>query len=119
MLFIGFSVMGYISYKKLPVELFPNVELPLLIVQVSSTNEVDPKYMESQAIIPLESVISTLENFKQKEVEMLTGRFVFVLLDNIEGSLLDKMDLGKEDLWGAKISREGLHFQPTPRRASP
>lgn len=65
MLFIGFSVMGYISYNKLPVELFPNVELPLLIVQVSAASEVDPKYMESQAIIPLESVISTLEGVEE------------------------------------------------------
>ncbi len=65
MLFIGFSVMGYISYNKLPVELFPNVELPILIVQVSSTSEVDPKYMESQAIVPLESVISTLEGVEE------------------------------------------------------
>lgn len=65
MLFIGFSVMGYISYNKLPVELFPNVELPILIVQVGSTSEVDPTYMESQAIVPLESVISTLEGVEE------------------------------------------------------
>jgi multidrug efflux pump subunit AcrB/ABC-type multidrug transport system ATPase subunit len=61
MLFIGFTVLGYISYTKLPVELFPNVELPVLIVHVRPTSEVDPKYMERQAIIPLESAISTLE----------------------------------------------------------
>ncbi len=65
MLFIGFSVMGYISYKKLPVELFPNVELPVLIVQVGAGNEVDPKYMESQAIIPLEEAISSLEGIEE------------------------------------------------------
>ncbi len=61
MLFIGFTVMGYISYTKLPVELFPNVELPILIVNVRSATDVDPKYMERQAIVPLESAISTLE----------------------------------------------------------
>lgn len=65
MLFIGFTVMGYISYNKLPVELFPNMELPILIVQVASTSEVDPKYMERQAIVPLESVISTLEGVEE------------------------------------------------------
>jgi multidrug efflux pump subunit AcrB len=65
MLFIGFSVMGYISYNKLPVELFPNVELPILIVQVTSTSEVDPRYMETQAIVPLESVISTLDGIEE------------------------------------------------------
>ncbi|MFK7951967.1 MAG: efflux RND transporter permease subunit [Ekhidna sp.] len=61
MLFIGFSIMGYISYDKLPVELFPNVEFPVLIVQVNSTTDVDPKYMESQAVIPLEGAIGTME----------------------------------------------------------
>lgn len=61
MLFIGLTFMGYISYTKLPVELFPNVELPVLIVHVKSVSEVDPKYMERKAIIPLESVLSTLE----------------------------------------------------------
>ncbi len=65
MLFIGFSVLGYISYSKLPVELFPNVELPVLIVQVASASEVDPKYMEREAIIPLESAISTLEGVEE------------------------------------------------------
>ena len=65
MLFIGFSVMGYISYNKLPVELFPNVELPVLIIQVGTGNEVDPKYMESQAIIPLESAIGSLEGIEE------------------------------------------------------
>lgn len=65
MLFIGFSVMGYISYNKLPVELFPNVELPILIVQVNSTTDVDPKYMENQAIIPLEGAISSMEGISE------------------------------------------------------
>ncbi len=65
MLFIGFSVMGYISYQKLPVELFPNVELPVLIVRVNAASEVDPRYMESQAIIPLEGAISTLEGIEE------------------------------------------------------
>lgn len=61
MLFIGLTAMGYISYTKLPVELFPNVELPVLIVHVQSATEVDPRYMEREAVVPLESSISTLE----------------------------------------------------------
>ena len=54
MLFIGLVLLGYISYKQLPVELFPNAELPFLIVQVNGAREMDPEYMEKQAIIPLE-----------------------------------------------------------------
>jgi hypothetical protein len=36
MLFIGLTMLGYVSYKKLAVELFPNAQLPTLIVQVGS-----------------------------------------------------------------------------------
>lgn len=65
MIFIGLSMLGFISYKNLPVELLPNVELPSLVVQVSSRVEVDPTYMENQAIIPLEGTIGTLEDIEE------------------------------------------------------
>lgn len=65
MIFIGLSMLGFISYKNLPVELLPNVELPSLVVQVSSVLEVDPAYMENQAIIPLEGAIGTLEDIEE------------------------------------------------------
>ncbi len=61
MLFAGLTLLGYVSYKQLPVELYPNPELPYLIVQVSAQQEVDPRYMENQAVIPLEGVVNTLE----------------------------------------------------------
>ena len=67
MLFLGLTMLGYISYKKLPVELFPNVELPFLIVQVNTASEVDPRYLENQAIIPLEGAISTLQGIEKVE----------------------------------------------------
>ncbi len=36
MLFLGLTMLGYVSYKKLAVELFPNAQLPTLIVQVGT-----------------------------------------------------------------------------------
>ena len=70
MLFIGLTMLGYVSYKRLPVELFPNSQLPTLIVQVSSTLELDPNYIESQAIIPLEGAIGTLEGIEKIETNI-------------------------------------------------
>lgn len=67
MLFLGLSILGYISYKRLPVELFPNAELPNLIVQVTTPLEMDPSYIESQAVVPLEGVIGTLEGVEKIE----------------------------------------------------
>ena len=36
MLFIGITMLGYVSYQKLSVELFPNAQLPALFVQVGT-----------------------------------------------------------------------------------
>ncbi len=67
MLFIAISLLGYVSYKQLKVEMLPNAELPMLFVQVNSDKDVTPAYMESQAIIPLEGVISTVEGVENIE----------------------------------------------------
>ncbi|MBT6006259.1 MAG: efflux RND transporter permease subunit, partial [Prolixibacteraceae bacterium] len=67
MVFLGLTLLGYISYKRLPVELMPNAELPMLFVQINSRIEVDPNYMENQAVIPIEGAISTLEGIESLE----------------------------------------------------
>ncbi|MCY1722448.1 efflux RND transporter permease subunit [Prolixibacteraceae bacterium Z1-6] len=67
MLFLGLTMLGYISYKQLPVELMPNAELPMLYVQIQSRIEVDPTYMENQAVIPVEGAISTMEGIESME----------------------------------------------------
>ena len=69
MLFIGLSMMGVFSYRQLQVELYPNSQIPFLFVQVYSSLEVDPRYMENQAIIPLEGAIGTLEGVEKIESE--------------------------------------------------
>ena len=65
MLFTGLSMLGFFSYKQLPVELIPNAQLPMLYVQVGATMEVDPRYMESQAIIPLEGIVGGMEGVEK------------------------------------------------------
>ncbi len=67
MLFLGLTMLGYISYKRLPVELMPNAELPMLFVQIQSRIEVDPTYMENQAVIPIEGAISTMDGIEDMQ----------------------------------------------------
>ncbi|HLN55530.1 MAG TPA: efflux RND transporter permease subunit [Bacteroidales bacterium] len=74
MLFIGVTMLGYVSYRKLSVELFPNAQLPALIVQVGTPLEVDPSYIENQAIIPIEGAIGTLEGIEKIESN-ITSRY--------------------------------------------
>src|SRR6056297_3350801 len=74
MLFIGLTLLGYVSYKQLPVELMPNAELPMLFVQINSRIEVDPDYMENQAVIPIEGAIGTMEGVESIETSLNNRR---------------------------------------------
>ncbi len=78
MLFLAVTLLGYISYQQLPVELLPNTELPFLIVQATARQEMDPKYIEKKAIIPLEGAISSLEGIDSIEsfAERRSGRIM-------------------------------------------
>ncbi|MCB0281599.1 MAG: efflux RND transporter permease subunit [Calditrichaeota bacterium] len=72
MLFIGLSMLGYISYKQLSLELLPYIELPNLLVQITSVRDMDPEYLEREALIPLESSVGTLESVEK--IESFAGR---------------------------------------------
>ena len=67
MLFAGLTLLGIFSYRQLPVELIPNAQYPSLFVNVGTSLEVDPRYMENQAIIPLEGAIGTLQGVEKIE----------------------------------------------------
>ena len=67
MIFIGLTLLGYLSYRQLPLENMPNAELPFLIVHVGTTRDMDPDYIEKQVFIPLEGGISTLEGIDMIE----------------------------------------------------
>ena len=61
MLFIGLVMLGVISQRRLPVELFPDIELPYLFVFVRPIRPVDPSRIEKEAVIPIEEAAGTLE----------------------------------------------------------
>jgi multidrug efflux pump subunit AcrB len=63
MFFVAMTMLGLVSYNNckwsctLP-------ETPSMVVMVGTNIEVDPEYMENQAIIPVEGAIGTLEEWK-------------------------------------------------------
>jgi multidrug efflux pump subunit AcrB/ABC-type multidrug transport system ATPase subunit len=105
MVFIAVTLLGFFSYKQLPVELLPNAQLPLLFVQVSTGMDVDPKYIESQAIIPLEGAIGTLKGVEkiQSTVGQKQGTIQISLSQNTNIKyahlrLIEKIDEVKKKL---------------------
>ncbi|WP_235298211.1 efflux RND transporter permease subunit [Portibacter marinus] len=65
MIFLGLSLLGYISYDRLAVELLPNAELPMLFVQVATSSASSPEYIEQQGVIPVEGAIGSLEGVEE------------------------------------------------------
>jgi len=60
-LFAGICLMGIVSLRNLPLELYPDTELPMLLIRVASRIDVDPSYMENSAVIPLEGAAALLD----------------------------------------------------------
>jgi multidrug efflux pump subunit AcrB/ABC-type multidrug transport system ATPase subunit len=105
MLFIGLTMLGYVSYKKLAVELLPNSQLPALIVQVGTPLEMDPAYIETQAIIPIEGAIGTLEGIEKIESNISSRSGTITIYYNQNANLKyanlklqEKIDIVKSSL---------------------
>ena len=87
MLFAGLTMLGYVSYKKLPVELIPNPDLPTLIVQVGTPLEMDPAYIETQAVIPVEGAIGTLDDIEKIETNITSNYGIITVYYNQNADL--------------------------------
>jgi multidrug efflux pump subunit AcrB/ABC-type multidrug transport system ATPase subunit len=105
MLFAGLTMLGYVSYKKLDVELIPNAELPTMIVQIGTPLEMDPSYIESQAVVPVEGAIGTLEGIEKIETTVSSRYAVITIYYNQNADLKfanlklqEKIDLVKSSL---------------------
>lgn len=79
MLFIGLTLLGYVSYKQLGVELLPNADLPFLFVQATTPQTADPEYLENEVVIPIEGAVGTLEGIESIESN-ITSRMGTVIV---------------------------------------
>jgi multidrug efflux pump subunit AcrB/ABC-type multidrug transport system ATPase subunit len=73
MLFLALTMLGMVSYHHLQVELLPNTELSTLYVRIQASSETDPKYIEQQAVVPLEGIVGKLENVESIESNISPG----------------------------------------------
>ena len=67
MLLAAGCLLGAVSYGRLPVELLPFAELPMLVVQVQAPRDSEVDQVESRAVIPLEGAIAGLPGIERIE----------------------------------------------------
>jgi hydrophobic/amphiphilic exporter-1 (mainly G- bacteria), HAE1 family len=72
-MFIAFLVvLGLISYRRLPVDLFPNVDFPIVTVTTALTGA-SVEEMESSVTKPIEEAVNTIEGIDELRSETHEG----------------------------------------------
>ena len=83
---VGLCLLGVVSYSRLPVELFPYTELPMLIVEIRGPNDADPEFVEKEAVIPIESAVAGLDDIERIESYVDQRRAVIFVYYNQDSS---------------------------------
>ncbi|MCX8125099.1 MAG: efflux RND transporter permease subunit, partial [Spirochaetes bacterium] len=82
MLYIAIIVVAIISYVKIPLDLFPDIEFPVVVVFTEYPN-VGPKEIESTVTQPLEEAIASVNNIdtitstSKEGLSMIVAKFVW------------------------------------------
>jgi len=82
MLYIGIIVVAIVSYVKIPLDLFPDIEFPVAVVFTEYPN-VGPKEIESTVTRPLEEALSSVNNIdtitstSKEGLSMIVAKFTW------------------------------------------
>jgi len=118
MLITGLCLLGVVSFLQLPFELFPNTELPQLVIYISGPQNADPAYVEHYAVIPLEGAIAGLENIEK--IESFVSRRQAIIFVYYNKSSRQKYDYLKlQDRVAAASAQLGESFQAIVVRTDP
>ena len=61
MVFVALIVLGYVGYSKMPLDLLPDIEFPIVAV-ITEYKGVGPKEIESTVTRPLEESLAGINN---------------------------------------------------------
>src|SRR5574344_1931543 len=100
-IFVILAALGIYSTAQLPVDLLPDMELPMIAVSCSYTNA-GPEEVERSVTRTLESVLSSITGLKTMTSTSSTGSSMILLelnygtnLDEATNEIRDQLDLVK------------------------
>jgi multidrug efflux pump subunit AcrB/ABC-type multidrug transport system ATPase subunit len=118
MFILGLCLLGAVSFRQLPIELFPNTELPQLIINISGPQNADPAYVEHYAVIPLEGAITGLENIEKIE-SFVSSRSATIFVYYSQSSRQKYDYLKLQDRVESAAAQLGESFQATVVKTDP
>jgi len=74
-------ILGYFTFSRLTVDLYPEMKLPIAAVIVSYPGA-GPEEVESQVTIPMEGTVTTLSNIKELQAVSSAGQSLLIITFN-------------------------------------
>jgi HAE1 family hydrophobic/amphiphilic exporter-1 len=119
MFFVGLSVIGLVSVTRLPLDAFPDIDLPTVIIATTYPGA-GPQTVESMVTRTLEEAVSTVENVhrltstSQENISLLTIQFNWGTdLDQAALDLREAMEFYRGDLPRDATDPMILKFNPS------
>ena len=95
MMMVALVVAGLFSYKRLPIEQMPNVDIPVAVIATSYPGA-SPEIIESEISRPIEDKLSTISGIKNIRSDSFNGQSVvvaeFELTTNLDQAMKDVRD---------------------------
>lgn len=82
MVFIAVGVLGYVSFSKMPLDLYPDIEFPVAVI-ILQYPDVGPKEVESTLTRPVEETLASVNNLdtivstSKEGMAVITMKFVW------------------------------------------
>ena len=72
LLFVALTIWGVLAYGALPIKHYPNVNFPLVVVNITQSGAAAPE-MENQITRPIENSIATVQHVKHVSSSVTLG----------------------------------------------
>ncbi len=119
MIMLAIAVLGYFSYQRTPVELFPNIDFPVVVVQTDYTGAT-PEAVESDITRPIENVVNTVSGLDKLGSRSYPGISVVIAQFNLDvdsataaQDVRDKLATIEADLPDAAGKPQVMRFDPS------
>lgn len=118
MIILAILALGFVSFRNLTVDLFPEIDLPIAVV-ATSYEGASPQEVEQLVTRPIESSISTIEGVEMVQAQSQPGSSLVIMMfstgTNIDDALLnvrERIDQIKNFLPTGANDPSVLRFDP-------
>ncbi len=119
MLVLGVIVLGFISFMNIPVDLYPDLDVPVAVVATSYSGAA-PQEVERQVTEPIESALATIQGVDMIQSTSTSGSSLVVLLldwgadlDEVLQSVRENVDMISEMLPDGANDPRVMRLDPT------